>query len=216
MLVTPQKRAALVDYFKSGYRIEYKKGQTVILPHDSPEYIYYIESGYVKAFSVTKYGEQNLHVIRRSDEIFPLIWVFTDEHRDVAYETMDTCIIWRQHKAEFLKFLEDNSDVSPVVLELAVRAYRTYAERVNTLEYRTVRERAVSFLMSCSRRFGTKHPNGQITINAPLRQTDIASSINASRETTSRELSALSRKGLICISDGSIVLQDVEALKALL
>jgi CRP/FNR family transcriptional regulator len=216
MLVNAAKHAKLVSYFKEGVRGVYKKGELIIRPQDSPAYIYYIEKGFIKAYSITKYGEENLHVIRRASEIFPLIWVFTDEHRDVAYEAMENVVVWRQPKDEYLEFLEKNLDATTAVLELAVRAYRTYAERVNTLEYRSVRERVVSFLLSCSRRFGTKLDDGRIRINAPLRQQDIASSINSTRETTSRELTALIRKDLISIDDRIIILNDIKKLQSML
>jgi len=216
MLVNKAKHDKLVAYFKAGTCMRFKKGQLIIRPEDSPAYIYYVERGFIKAYSITKYGEENLHVIRRTGEVFPLIWVFTDEHRDIAYESLDNSVIWRQPKDDYLKFLENSPDATGAVLELAIRAYRTYAERVNTLEYRSVRERVVSFLLSCMRRFGTPLPDGSVRINAPLRQQDIASSINSTRETTSRELTALIRKDLISIDDRTIVLKDIAKLKAML
>ena len=139
-----------------------------------------------------------------------------NEHRDIAYEVMEPASVWRQPKVAYLEFLQQSHDATTAMLDMTIRAYRTYAEHVNTLEYRTVRERTVSFLLACSRRFGTKLQNGATQINAPLRQQDIASSVNASRETTSRELSALTRKGLICINERTIVLNDVEKLQKLL
>jgi CRP-like cAMP-binding protein len=47
----------------------------------------------------------------------------------------------------------------------------------------------------------------------PLRHQDIASSINASRETTSRELSALERKGLITSKQSFVILKDIDGLR---
>lgn len=216
MLVSTTKHAKLVGYFKQGTRLTFKKGELIIRPKDSPSSIYYIEKGFIKAYSITKYGEENLHVIRRASEIFPLIWVHTDDHRDVAYEALENVIIWSQPKEEYLEFLEGHPDATAAVLELAIRAYRTYAERVNTLEYRSVRERVVSFLLSCSRRFGSKLEDGRVRINAPLRQQDIASSINSTRETTSRELTALMRKELITIDDRIIILNDIKKLQSML
>ena len=216
MLVTPTRQQILVTYLTSGIKSVYKKGELVIRPHESPDYIYFIESGYVKAYSITKYGDENVHIIRHSGEIFPLIWTFTEEHRDIAYEAMDTVTIWRQPKKDYLEFLDKNLEATAAVLALAMRSYRTFAEHVNTLEYRTVRERAVSFLLACCRRFGTIQPDGSIKIDAPLRQQDIASSINASRETTSRELSMLAKKGLIKISERNVIILNKPALEKML
>lgn len=216
MIVTDEKFALLVNYFKDGTRAVYKKGELVIRPQESPNHIYYIESGFVKAYSITKYGDENVHLIRHKDEVFPLIWTFTEDHRDVAYEVLEAAVIWRRPKTDYLDYLEKNPDIALAVLGIAMRAYRTFAEHVNTLEYRTVRERAVSFLLACCRRFGVQNDDGSVLISAPLKQQDIASSINASRETTSRELSVLARKGLIVVNDRTILVIDPTKLQAML
>jgi CRP-like cAMP-binding protein len=64
-------------------------------------------------------------------------------------------------------------------------------------------------------RFGKLTAEGML-IEVPLRHQDIASSINATRETTSRELSALERKGLLLNKQSLILLKDIPALKKLL
>jgi CRP/FNR family transcriptional regulator len=63
-----------------------------------------------------------------------------------------------------------------------------------------------------SKRFGKQTPQG-IVIDVPLRHQDIASSVNATRETTSRELSALERKGLLTNKQSLIVLHDMAGLR---
>ncbi len=216
MLTSNDKHQKLVDHFKSGGRLVFKKGHLIIRSQDSPEYIYYIEAGYVKAYSMTKYGDQNLHIIRMPGEIFPLIWTFTQDHRDVAYEAMDDVIIWRQPRREYIKYLDKTPAITGAVLELAVHAYRAYADRVNTLEYRTVRERTISFLLSCASRFGVHNADGSVSLKVPLRHADIASSTNASREMTSRELGHLVRKNLIVINSNTIIICDPDKLRALL
>jgi CRP/FNR family transcriptional regulator len=59
----------------------------------------------------------------------------------------------------------------------------------------------------------TNKETGAVTIDIPLKHQDIASSINSSRETTSRELSALERRGLISSQQSMITLLDVAALE---
>jgi CRP/FNR family transcriptional regulator, cyclic AMP receptor protein len=66
-----------------------------------------------------------------------------------------------------------------------------------------------------SGRFGKETEEG-LVIEVPLRHQDIASSINASRETASREIAGLERKGLIANKHSYIVLKDVSALQAFL
>ena len=98
---------------------------------------------------------------------------------------------------------------------MTVEMYKLHSERILNLEYRSVRERIISFLITMSGRFGTETADGTL-IEVPLRHQDIASSINATRETTSRELSALERKDLILNKQSMILLKDIPALLKLL
>jgi CRP/FNR family transcriptional regulator len=95
---------------------------------------------------------------------------------------------------------------------MTIEMYRLHSERILNLEYRSVRERIISFLITMGNRFGEQTPQG-LRIAAPLRHQDIASSINSSRETASRELSALERKGFISSEQSCITLLDLPGLR---
>lgn len=212
MITHNQQRDKLKSLFYAHTRLQYKKGEVIIRPEDEPSGVYLIEWGFVKAYSITKYGEENLLLVRGAGSIFPLIWAFTGEHRSVSYEAMEETSLWRVSKSDYLEFLQKNPDVNPIILDMAIEAYRLHSERVITLSYRTARERIVSFLLVTAKRFGVEK-SGNLIIIAPFRQTDIASSVNATRETTSRELNTLRKKGLIKTIDGRIALMDLDALE---
>ena len=95
---------------------------------------------------------------------------------------------------------------------MVTEMYRIHSQRILNLEYRTVRERLISFLLTMSTRFGEQLPDG-IELRVPLRHQDIASSINASRETASRELSYLEKRGYIKNKRAHILLLNTEALE---
>ncbi len=203
-----------MDFFQSERQLVYKKGEVIIRPEDEPSGIYYISEGFVKAYAITKYGEENLLIIRKHGEVFPLIWAFTGTHREIFYEAMETSVLWRCSRESLMKFLDENPSVLHVLLDMAIEMYRIHSERVNNLEYRTVRERVVSFLLFLAQRFGRETKEGVI-LEIPIRRQDIAASINATRETTSRELTALTRKNLVQHND-YMVLPDIAKLRELL
>lgn len=212
MLATPKQEAALLRLFHQGTHLRYKKGEFIIRPGESPPGVFYIESGIVKAYDITKYGEENLLIIRKDQEIFPLIWAITGQERHVIYEALSPATVWRVGRQQFLKLICDDPSILAPLLDMTVEMYRIHSERIINLEYRTVRERLVSFLLTMSTRFGT-HTNGTVRIEVPLRQQDIASSINSTRETTSRELTALEKKGLVKSSDSFITIIDEKNLR---
>lgn len=213
MLATFAQTAELVEVFRnSGVKQTFRKGDFIIHPGDTPPGVFYIYQGVVKAYDITRYGEENLLVIRKEGEIFPLIWALTGKDREVIYQALAPTTTWQISYEEFQTYLRTHPSAMAPVLDTVVEMYRLHSERILNLEYRTVRERIISFLLTMSRRFGEKTEDG-LLINVPLRHQDIASSINATRETTSREISALERKGLISNGSSLIYLKDVKALK---
>jgi CRP-like cAMP-binding protein len=215
MFASDQQTQEFEEIFQKGNRLTYKKGEFIIRPGESPPGIFFIDKGIVKAYDITKYGEENLLVIRHKHEIFPLIWAITGQERSIVYEAItptEVCMISRD---TFLKHLQDHPDALAPILDMALEMYRIHSERIINLEYRSVRERLISFLITMGHRFGRETTEG-LLIDVPLRHQDIASSINASRETASRELSALERKGLLLNKQSLITLVNVEKLQTYL
>ncbi len=215
MLVHERALEELVATFRRGTKLTYGKGEFIIRPGEAPSGVFYIEKGLVKAYDITKYGEENLLIIRKDKEIFPLIWAVTGLERNIIYQALGPATVWRLSREDYAAYLDSNADAIAVVLEMTIEMYRIHSERIINLEYRTVRERLISFLLTMAHRFGSETDGGTL-IDVPLRQQDIASSINASRETTSRELSALEKKGLIRTSPQAIYLVGLEKLRSYL
>ena len=216
MLATIKQAEDFVNIFhKNGTRLVYRKGEFIIRPGDVPSGIFYIEEGLVKAYNITKYGEENMLIIRKAGEIFPLIWAITGKEKGVIYEAMVPTTVWQTPRDVFMTSVQQNPDNLFPLLDMSLEMYRIHSERIINLEYRTVRERLISFLITMSKRFGKETDNG-LLLNVPLRHQDIASSINTSRETTSREMAILERKNLLTNSQAFITLRDVKALRKFL
>lgn len=212
MLATITQTEDLLEIFRQqGTRYTYKKGEFIIRPGEAPSGVFYVESGLVKAYDITKYGEENLLIIRREGEVFPLIWAITGQERQVIYEALGPTMVWEISRDTFLSHIKDHTESLAPLLDMTLEMYRIHSERILNLEYRSVRERLISFLITMSHRFGKKTPNG-LLITVPLRHQDIASSINSSRETTTRELSALERKDLLNVHQSMITLKDLNKL----
>jgi CRP/FNR family cyclic AMP-dependent transcriptional regulator len=198
MLATVQQTEELLQVFRNhGARYTYKKGEFIIRPGEVPSGVFYIESGLVKAYDITKYGEENLLIIRHEGE------------------AIAPSAVWEISRDSFLNHIKSHPEALAPLLDMTLEMYRIHSERIINLEYRSVRERLISFLLTMSHRFGKKTPDG-LLINVPLRHQDIASSINASRETTTRELTALERKELLINRQSFITLCDLNKLHSYL
>lgn len=216
MLTTKSQHNALVNLFHQGTRLTYKKGEFVIRPGEIPSGIFYIVKGLVKAYDITKYGEENLLIIRKEGEVLGLTWAITGQDRNIIYSTLAPTELLQVNRDQFTTFLNNNPQAAMPLIEMLVNMYRLHSERILTLEYRSVRERLISFLLTTARRFG-EHEGNEVVLAVPLKHQDIASSISATRETTSRELATLERQGLISRDKQSIItLRDTEKLRSYL
>jgi CRP/FNR family cyclic AMP-dependent transcriptional regulator len=215
MLATSKDRAALVNLFHTGNKLTYSKGEFVIRPGETPPGVLYVESGLVKAFDITKYGEENLLIIRKEGEVLALTWAITGQDRHIIYQALAQTVVWQISKATLVDYIHANPDAALPLVDLITDMYRLHSQRILNLEYRSVRERLISFLLNTAERFGTETPTG-LLIDVPLKHQDIASSINATRETTSRAITQLEQKGLVTNQQTRITLHDVEKLQAYL
>ena len=215
MLASEAQREKLKQVFEKGSRLTYKKGEFIIRPGETPSSVYFIESGVAKAYAITKYAEENVLILRKSNEIFPLIWSHTGQERGVIYEAVTPLVAWKIQRALYEEQLLEDTDLLLPILDMTTEMYRIHSERIMTLEYRSVRERLVSFLLQLAKRFSEKTKDG-LLITIPLRHADIASSVNASRESATRELHSLDQKGLIRLQKTGILLCDTAKLKSFL
>ena len=209
----PEQKQEFRDLFlENGALLTYRKGEFIIRPGETPSGIFYIESGLVKAYDITKYGEENMLIIRRPEEVFPLIWAVTGQERSVIYEALVPTTVRLISRKAFRSFVDNNPGALAILLDMAIEMYRVHSERILNLGHRNVRERLVSFLISTAGRFGKSQADGSILLDVPLRHQDIGSSISASRESIGREIQALEKRGLVSSRDGYIVLHDIQAL----
>jgi CRP/FNR family cyclic AMP-dependent transcriptional regulator len=212
MLASKAQYQKLVDFFHKGTRLTYDKGEFIIRPGESPPGVFYIESGLVKAFDITKYGEENLLIVRREGEFLGLTWAVTGEDRHIIYEALAPTVVWVVKRETFANYVQKHAESALPLLDMVTDMYRLHSARILNLEYRTVRERLISYLLSMAQRFGKKGKDG-VVIEVPLRHQDIASSINSSRETTSREMAYLERKDLVYNHQLYVTLRDVKKLR---
>lgn len=217
MLATSSQTAKLVELFKAhGIRQVFAKNEYIIHPGEMPPGVFYIEEGLVKAFDITKYQEENLLVIRKEHEIFPLIWALTGIEKSFIYQALAPTTTWLISRKALTEAIEKDADLLAPLLDMSLKMYRLHSERIFNLEYRTVRERLVSFLITTAENFSSNQTKDGIKIEIPLKHQDIASSINSSRETASRELAALERKGLISSKQSMITITNLEGLNKII
>ncbi len=203
----------LDTFFRSnGVKTKYAKGAIIVDCNEIPNGIYYLEDGYVKAFSLTERGHEHVHIIYKPGEIFPARWSFSSIKGDLTYVAMNEVNAWKAEKSKFTEFLHKDSKLLDLALEYSNTILDVFVNRVNDLEHMNAFLRVASRLVTMSKRFG-KDVDGGVLIQAPVTQQDIASSLALSRESVSREISKLEQKGIIDYRDQLIYIADLRSLE---
>jgi len=215
MLAATSPPNEFVNLFHQGKKLTFKKGEFIIKPGGSPSGIFYIATGLVKAYDITKYGDENLLIIRKAGEIIGLTMAVSGRARNIIYTALAPTTMFYVEREVFEDYLKQHPQAALPLVDMLVDMYRLHSERIITLEYRTVRERLVSFLLTMQERFGRPIDDGTL-IDVPLKHQDIASSISATRETTSRELASLERHGWLRRQQAYIIVLDKQKLRQFL
>ena len=162
----------------------YAKGEFIIRPGETPPGILFVDSGLVKAYDITKYGEENLLVIRKAGEFLGITWAITGEDRKIIYTALEPTTVHCIDRESFLKHIQSDPKLSLPIVDMVTEMYKMHSDRILNLEYRTVRERLIS--------------------------------INATRETTGRQLAILERQNLVSKHNSYILLIDPVKLRSFL
>jgi CRP/FNR family transcriptional regulator len=207
---------SIIAHFSDGHLMKFSKDDVIIQGYEEPEGVYLIKSGFVKAYSISRDGQNNLLLIHKVGEFIPLPWALDGAHATgMFYEALTDVEILRTGKDHLRSSMGHNSWLSQEILNQAVNIISIYTQRIQTLEYRSARERVIAELIYLTERFGERRGK-EFLINAPITHQEIADSVNLSRETASRALELLFEEKLLGQTDHLFSVLDVAKLHAAL
>jgi CRP-like cAMP-binding protein len=201
-------------HFDDGTTKRYLKNEIIVQGDEEPAGVFFILDGYVKAYSISQLGQQNLLLIQGEHEILPLPWALDGPQKvGIFYEAMSDVTVKRTSKSALRAAMGADPWLTEQILRQLVDAFTVYAQRIQSLGFRLPRERIIACLLDLSTRFGEKNAENTI-IQAPITHRDIADSTNMTRETASRTIELLIKDKLLHQVDRFFVINDEKKLKA--
>jgi CRP-like cAMP-binding protein len=201
----------LKAFFKKGRLQRYHKGSIILYSGEVPSGVYYIESGVIKIYALTKDGQEHIHHFFGPGDFFPMTWIFQGYTRNLFYQPIEKVTIRVVPREDFLAFVMKNRHNLMEVLDEMVLRYIRYSGRTDNLLYTDARERCAYRLLSLANRFGQATKEG-LKITAPITQEDMAHSLSMTRETFGRVLNRFQARGIIAHDDHHIVIKDLKPL----
>lgn len=202
----------IAGFFITLKPLRYKKGEVILRPDNLNPGVNFVEKGHIKVYSITEEGNEKIHSIFKSGALFPLLWIFKNIVKDVYYEALEEVVLKKATKEDFVNLINSESGAMKELVDRLLVTLDVYVDRIDELEYIKSYPRLVSSLLTFAKHFGKK-VGKTVLVDVPLTHRDIASSINMTRETVSRELEILINKKLIAYKKHLIVIKDLAGLR---
>lgn len=201
--------------FESGRHLTYRNREIVLRAGETPQGVYFIKNGFIKVYSISDKGDENLHIIYKAGEMFPLAWLFNGRLRNVFYESIGVSKLLRLTEEDIRAKVRALHVLHDAFVEQFSEQFSIYADRIDNLEYTEAVQRVAYRLLFLGRRFGKKR-GANVVIDAPITHQHIAQAINLARETVSRELESLEAQGIISHKKRQIILINQDKLKQII
>lgn len=207
--LNPDELNELKRWVKS---IFYRKGETIFLPGDPSDYVYFLHKGRVKLAYLDESGKRLTLSICRVGELFGEMALLGEKRRRLiaeALEDVELCIV---SSDDLLRFADNNQGLSIQLTRAIGSRMRDLENRLQDLIFKDVPTRLARLLYRLMDDYGIPHEKGTM-LDVKLTHRDLADLIGSTRETTTATLNDLAKQGLVTKVKSKLVLPDQEKLK---
>lgn len=180
------------------YVHSYQRGQLIFQEGENGDALFVVLKGKVKVCLYDEEGREYVLDIIGKDGFFGELALIDDLPRSanaIAMETADLLVVRR---SDFVKLLMENPSISVNILRVLAGRLRAADERIKWLAFLNVEGRILKYLLEVGARLGIRMKDYVIIERGPS-QIEIANSCGCSRETVSRMVSSLVKKGVISV-----------------
>jgi CRP/FNR family transcriptional regulator len=191
-------------------------GRVLFTTGEQCQGLYMIEAGRVRIYRTDPAGrEQVLHIEGPGRAVAELP-MFDGGPYPASAVTMDECRLVYLPRAAFEFLYRSQPDVAHAIIRALGRRLRHLVHLTETLAFRDVAARLAMLLVDYAERAGVRTANG-VVIELDRTQEELAHEIGTARESVSRAMKQLRRKGLIETREhNQVLIPDVQRLRALL
>jgi len=191
-------------------------GHVLFITGDECRGLYIIETGRVRIYRTNSEGrEQVLHVEGPGRPVAELPLFDGGPYPASAVALEETRLIFLP-RADFESLYRTNPDIAQAIIRALGRRLRHLVHVTETLAFRDVAARLALLLVGYAERTGRDTPDG-IELTLDRTQEELAIEIGAARESVSRAMKQLRRKGLVRrIDRDHLLVPDLSRLRALL
>jgi CRP/FNR family cyclic AMP-dependent transcriptional regulator len=191
----------------------YDKGAEIIAQQGASREVYFIAGGAVRVRTYSPAGRQVSFRDMEAGEIVGDIAAVDGEPRSLDVTALGECVLASLPAAAFMRLLREQPVVHERYLRYLTGLIRLLTARVTELSTLAVPHRVQAELLRLARHAGTG--DNVASIEPAPTHAELASQVSTSREQVTRELSALSKRGLLQKRGSALVVTDLGELERL-
>ncbi|HNQ62658.1 MAG TPA: Crp/Fnr family transcriptional regulator [Syntrophorhabdaceae bacterium] len=176
----------------------YEKNSVVFQEGEIGDSLYIVLAGRVKVSLFDDDGKEYILDVIEKDGFFGELSIIDELPRSANVITTEYSEFLVINRKDFIRLLLDNPTISVNILKTLSARLRYADERIKGLAFLSVEERVLTYLLDIGEKYGLRLKDHIIIENGPT-QIEIANSCGTSRETVSRVLKILIKRGAISI-----------------
>lgn len=188
-------------------RRAYPKNTMIVIEEDRGDMLYIIESGSVKITRLDEEGHEVILAILGAAEFFGEMALLDGQGRSANVMALEDTVLFTLHRRDFLDVLGRFPSISIQLLREMTSRLRKSDQQIKSLSLSDAEHRIGIALHRFAEDMGI-FKMGQVIIKRLPYQQDIANMAGTSRETVSRMLKNLEKKGLVERQGRRLVIRD--------
>lgn len=200
------------EFFSQYTSQEFTKNQIIITPEEEISSIYLLKKGLVRMYIISEEGiEATIHIFRKGS-FFPIMLSISNKPNKYYFEAMEEVEAVKALAEQVIAFIKSDP---AVLFDLTTRfadAINGLMNRIDQLVSQGAYSKIASLLLYFSDTFGKKEGN-MYYFDLPFSHDQIATWVGVSRETVSRQIEILEKKGIITHKDHKIIINDLAMLR---
>lgn len=176
----------------------FRAKQSLYLQNQTPDQVYLIISGVVRAYSITANGEERIAALYGRGDIIPLAWALGGSDTALFnYDVVSDARIMVVPRDDLMGALAADPELVQCLLEHTGKNYASLLFRITGLSQSRAIDKTCYTFQYLLHRFGRERRGGWYHIDIRLSQASIADLIGQTRESTAKNIKLLKEARII-------------------
>lgn len=195
---------------------KYKKDEIIFFEGEKGNYIYIIKKGKVKMLKMNQNGDEQILNIFKKNDILAEVIIFDKENYPATAISLSNIEVFAINSNKLSKIFLNHPQITVKIMKEMSLRLRKAQQNIRDFGLKDSKSRLASLLYHLAEKHGNEGGKNKVAISLFLTQKELANMIGTTRETVSRTLKNIEKKGIITTSRKKIVVNEMENLKKLM